>query len=257
MKDMSAVIQPKSDQTNADDFVAGPRTIRITEVRIAPGTEQPVSIYFEGDNGKPWKVCKSMSRVLVMAWGKDANNYVGRSVTLYRDPSVKWAGEAVGGIRISHLSHIEKSFTMALTATRGSRKPYTVNVLAGSQSALDAPTVGEYETCKDSAAFAALEKRRAAVWESLKGPQQKPLKVASDAAKDRLAKTPTQSVAADPTDRPGLDLAKALQDLQKPADRDALDATWSLVVDHFDRASQEVPAAYRAAYQLSQEDFSK
>jgi hypothetical protein len=63
-------------------------------------------------------------------WGPDAKQYAGRSLTLYRDPSVKWGGMEVGGIRISHMSHIDKAATMALTATRGNRKPYTVKPLA-------------------------------------------------------------------------------------------------------------------------------
>lgn len=129
MNDMSSVIIPKSDQMNADDLIAGPRTITITDVTIRPGTEQPVSVHFDGDNGKPYKACKSMCRVMVAAWGPDAKQYVGRSLTLYRDPSVKWGGMEVGGIRISHMTHIERDMVMALTMTKGSRKPITVKPL--------------------------------------------------------------------------------------------------------------------------------
>lgn len=128
MNDMSGVIKPKSDQWNSDDFLAGPRTITISRVTIAAG-EQPVSVFFDGDNGKPWKPCKSMARVMVHAWGADANNYVGRSLTLYRDPTVKWGGMAIGGIRISHMSHIDNPVTMSLTETKGKWKPYTVKPL--------------------------------------------------------------------------------------------------------------------------------
>ena len=129
MNDMTAAIIPKSDQKNADDLIAGPITITVTEVTIRGGQEQPVSIHFQGDDGKPYKPCKSMSRVLVTAWGPDAKQYVGRSMTLYRDPTVTWAGMAVGGIRISHLSDIGEPMTMALTATKSSRKPFTVRPL--------------------------------------------------------------------------------------------------------------------------------
>ena len=57
MNDMSGVITPKSDQINADDLIAGPRTIMVREVDIRPGTEQPVSIFYDGDGGKPWRPC--------------------------------------------------------------------------------------------------------------------------------------------------------------------------------------------------------
>lgn len=130
MGDMREVIIPKSDQLNADDLIAGPMTVKITGVTVRGGQEQPVSIHFDGDNGKPYKACKSMCRVLVMAWGPDSSKYAGRSMTLYRDPAVKWGGMEVGGIRISHMSDLAEPLTMALTATRGNRKPYTVKPLA-------------------------------------------------------------------------------------------------------------------------------
>lgn len=130
MNDMRAVIMPKSDQINADNLLGGPITITITKIDIRPGTEQPVSIHFDGDDGKPYKPCKSMARVMVQCWGPDANQYIGRSMTLYCDPKVQWGGMAVGGIRISHMTHIENAQTMALTATKGSKKPFTVRPLA-------------------------------------------------------------------------------------------------------------------------------
>lgn len=132
MSDMSQVIQPKSDQINADDLIAGPMTIKITDVKVQGGQEQPVSIHFAG-SGKVYRPCKSMSRVLVAAWGADAKNYVGRSLTLYRDPKVKWGGMEVGGIRISHMTHIERDMTMMLTMTKQNRAPHKVKVLHGQQ----------------------------------------------------------------------------------------------------------------------------
>lgn len=42
---------------------------------------------------------------------------------------MKWGGLEVGGIRISHMSHIDKPVTIALTATRGNKKPVTVKPL--------------------------------------------------------------------------------------------------------------------------------
>lgn len=126
MNDMSATITPKSDQINADDLIAGPRTITIRDVKIAPGTDQPVAVYFQGDDGKPYLPCKSMRRVMVSVWGPDASVYTGRSMTLFRDPSVTWGGMEVGGIRISHMSHIESKTVVVLTATKKARKPFTV-----------------------------------------------------------------------------------------------------------------------------------
>lgn len=125
MNDMSPVIVPKSDQISADDLITGPKTVTIREVKITPGTEQPVSMFLD-EVDRAYRPCKSMSRVMVQAWGPDAKEYIGRSLTLYRDPEVKWGGMAVGGIRISHMSHIDGVKQMMLTATKGSRKPHKI-----------------------------------------------------------------------------------------------------------------------------------
>lgn len=139
MVDMTSTIAPRSDQINADDLIAGPRTITITKVTGNEGNaEQPVNVFFEGDGGKPFRPCKSMRRVMVKVWGPDASKYVGRSMTLFRDPKVKWGGMEVGGIRISHMSGLEKPEVMALTETRSARKPYTVQPLK-----VDAPAPKE------------------------------------------------------------------------------------------------------------------
>ncbi len=137
MTDLSQTIAPKSDQLNSDDLIAGPMTIKITKVSANPGSpEQPISLFFEGDGGKPYKPCKSMRRVLVNTWGSDGNKFPGRSMTLYRDPAVKFGGFDVGGIRISHMTDIAKPVTMALTASKANRKPFTVQPLhaAGSDN---------------------------------------------------------------------------------------------------------------------------
>lgn len=126
MTDMLRTIEPKSTQLNADDLLAGQtKTIKITKITGMEG-EQPIAINYENDNGKPYMPCKSMRRVLVNVWGKDGNAYVGRYLTLYRDDKVVFGGVAVGGLRISHMSHITEPKTMALTASKTSRKPYTV-----------------------------------------------------------------------------------------------------------------------------------
>jgi hypothetical protein len=125
---LTNTIIPKSDQLNADDLISGPRTLRITAVES--GTpEQPVSIRYEGDNGRPYKPSKSMRRVLVQLWGSEGAAYIGRRITIYRDPGIKFGGDAVGGIRISHASDINQPLTMALTEKRGSRKPFRVDPL--------------------------------------------------------------------------------------------------------------------------------
>ena len=140
MIDMTSTIVPKSDQLNADDLIGGPRTIQIKRVTASlDSPDQPVAVYFEGDNGKPYKPCKSMRRVMVQAWGPDASQYVGRSMTLYRDEKVAFGGMQVGGLRISHMSDLRGEMTFALTVTKARRAPYTVKPLAGAPRRADPP----------------------------------------------------------------------------------------------------------------------
>lgn len=138
--DLSSAIEAKSDQKNADDFLAGPKTFQIERVEVRGGQDQPVWIHLVGEQGKPWKPSKSMTRVLVQAWGPDGDTYAGRFVTLFRDPEIKWAGEAVGGISVAALSHIDKTFSMKLTVSRGKRKAITVQKLeAPAEQPLEVP----------------------------------------------------------------------------------------------------------------------
>ena len=153
MDDMAQVITPKSDQINADDLLAGPMTITISAVKVAPGTEQPVSIFFDGSE-KAYRPCKSMARCMVSAWGPNSSLYVGRSLTLYCDPKVKWGGLEVGGIRISHMTDIDAPITMALTVTRANKKPFTIRPLvkAAKPATITADQAAMLETlCTDNA----------------------------------------------------------------------------------------------------------
>src|SRR3546814_1799328 len=71
-----------------------------------------------------------MRKVLVFAWGSDGGAWIGQSMTLYNRQDVKFGGEEVGGIRISHLSDIDKDIAIALTATRGRKEKTRIQRLA-------------------------------------------------------------------------------------------------------------------------------
>lgn len=127
--DMTATIAPKSDQLNADDLISGPITVTVSEV-AAGSPEQPVDVRLVEFPGRAYRPSKSMRRILVSAWGAEASAYAGRRITLYRNPEIMFGRDKVGGIEISHLSDIDKPLTVALTATRGRRKNFSVQPLA-------------------------------------------------------------------------------------------------------------------------------
>lgn len=127
--DMARFVEAKSDQLNADDLIGAPRTITVTRVTGHDG-DQPVSIHYEGDAGKPFRPCKTMRRILLAVWGRNAADYVGRSMTVYRDDSVTFGGLNVGGIRISHMSHIDKETLVVVMKTKGKKAGIKIQPLA-------------------------------------------------------------------------------------------------------------------------------
>jgi len=126
--DISASTAPRTDQQNFDNYLAGPKTLTISEVK-AGSAEQPIEIHLVEFPGQPYKPSKSMRRVLVSAWGAEASVYAGRRLTIYGDPTVKFGAAVVGGLKISHLSHLDKPVNVSLTVTRGKRELFTVQPL--------------------------------------------------------------------------------------------------------------------------------
>ncbi|WP_019148816.1 hypothetical protein [Timonella senegalensis] len=146
--DVSAAIVPKSDQKNAEDFLTGPRTFQIEKVTKG-SVEQPFNLHLVGEPGKPYRPSKSMLRMLAVGWGPDASQWAGRWLTLVLDPTVKYGGKEVGGIKVSHMSHIDGPFTRALTVTRGKKAPHTVEPLQVAAPAAPTVTAELVAACTD------------------------------------------------------------------------------------------------------------
>lgn len=140
--DLSSTIAPKSDQLNADDLIAGPRTFTVEKVTRG-NAEQPVNIDLAESPGRPWKPSKSMRRVLVAAWGPDGDQYAGGYVTLYRNPDIKFGGDVVGGIEISHMTGIPKPLKLALTVARGKKRAHTVQPLTAPEPTFTVPKLAD------------------------------------------------------------------------------------------------------------------
>lgn len=166
--ELKKAIEPNSQQLNADDLISGPRTIKITRVKVSPG-DQPVTIGFEGDNNKPYKPSKGMTRVMVLLWGDDESQWIGHSLTLYRNPDVKWAGLKVGGIQISHASHIDNDIQISVTMSKGNKQLMMIKKLASVPSAPPKPAPIDTETAKQNLESAASQGTAAlvAAWKAL------------------------------------------------------------------------------------------
>ncbi len=126
--DMTNTVIPKSDQQNYDDYLTGPKIVTIEKVTTG-SAEQPVEIHIAEFPGRPYKPSKSMRRVLVAVWGPETSVYIGRRMKLVGDPTVKFGGVAIGGIKIAALSDIDKQLKLSLTASKGKREPHIVEPL--------------------------------------------------------------------------------------------------------------------------------
>ncbi|MBE8598084.1 hypothetical protein [Xenorhabdus sp. BG5] len=125
---LANTIIPKSDQLNFEDV----QTTRITAVikSVREGTkDQPVFIDLVGYDGRPYKPSKSMRRVLIGGWGTDGHSWVGKSLTLYGDPDVKFGGVKVGGIKVYAMSDVESDFSLMLSVSKGKRAEHRVKKL--------------------------------------------------------------------------------------------------------------------------------
>ncbi len=95
----------KGDYLTAAEFAGRQPTFTISAV---------VPCMLEDDTGKmkqkgsvklqestrPWVLCKTTAMCLAAMFGDEANNWVGKRVTLFEDPNVRVGKEVVGGIRV-------------------------------------------------------------------------------------------------------------------------------------------------------------
>ena len=183
-------IEPDSTQLNGDDFMAGPETVTVTALKAGPSEQQPINVHL-AEYDRPWRPSKSMRRVMIAIWGERGSDWVGKSLTLYFDRSVKFGGVAVGGIRISHMSGLDGARTLMLTTTRAKRSGYTVQPL------VDAPAPSDGKTYDDlmrdlanspgEEAFSSMKVDAKRIYRSLTKQQQQQLTAAIKAVEAELS----------------------------------------------------------------------
>ena len=156
---LNKVLEPKSDQLNADDLVISSKTGVISSIKMTI-EEQGTSIWLDGGK-KPWKPCKGMVNVMVQVWGNDWKGWAGKSLTLFREKTVVYAGKEVGGIQISHMSDIPKAVKIPITLRRGTKNILTIKPLEGEHK-VEMPTnefqgiIDSVNDCEDKTELTAL-----------------------------------------------------------------------------------------------------
>lgn len=127
MIDLTKHIEADSDCLVAADLVGGPLTILVERVTESGKNDKKKIDIFYANSEKPFRPCKSMLRILCELWNTtDATTFIGRGITLYREPDCMWKGEKTPGVRICGLSHIEKAVTVVANERRGKMNTYQI-----------------------------------------------------------------------------------------------------------------------------------
>lgn len=194
VSNLRSTIVPKADQLNADQLLNAELPITVSSVTLSASPDQPLSIHYDGENGRPFKPCKTMRKALIALWGEDGNAWIGRTMVLYCDPKVKWAGEEVGGIRIKALSHIDCDKILSLTETRGKKAKVKIMKFTPENNAAYVTPLPAFnkEACLKSLKDAALKGTAdlLAVWNTL-------TKEAKTAVKDDMPAIKTEAAKHD------------------------------------------------------------
>lgn len=150
--DITDALAPVSDQLDAIELVE-PRTFT-----IAPGSRlgnrdgKTVAEVRLADFPRVWRPSKGMLDVLAACWGKSMAGWVGRRVTLYNDPDVKFGPDVVGGIRISALSGIDAERTVMIRKAGGrpgQKVRWRVQPLPDAPAPSPDPSPEEIAACED------------------------------------------------------------------------------------------------------------
>jgi hypothetical protein len=125
MIDLRKALAAKSDQINADDLVSGARIVKVVGAKKG----EPVCDLLLEDEKRVWRPCKTVGRVLAACWGNSVSAWIGQSAKIYCEPSVKYAGAAVGGIRVEAVTGIDSPKIIKTQESRGKRVSITIQPL--------------------------------------------------------------------------------------------------------------------------------
>ena len=125
-----------SEQLNADDLIGGPIIITIERAEfVESDKKQPIRIFYGDESNRSYRPCLTMRKMLKGANGALLAAWKGVRLELYLDRTVEYGGKAVGGIRISRMSSIDKPYSEVLNAKSGQKKIVSINPLPNEEIA--------------------------------------------------------------------------------------------------------------------------
>lgn len=194
-------------------------------------------------------------KVIQMGWMPDAGEefvfeLTGKALLLPGAGGVPtWQSEQIGEKTMIKLpEYLRGIFSGAAGKPLDEEIGQQLAVWAKGDDALPAPTVADYDSCSTSAAFEALEKRRAEMWKTIPTGDKPKVKAASDAAKARLSSTPAGKQATDLAGiTPQFDEASALARIREQTTPEAVDAVVTIVARDFDVTGRPLPPSIEPA----------
>lgn len=141
--DLATMVQANSDQVNAADLVQ-PVTVTITRLEHGPDEKQKLNVYTDIFGEKPWRPCLTVRRLISKVWGTDGPVFIGRSLTIYNDPTVTFGRDTTGGIRVSHMSHIDSPVIVKLPVRRGQMGTFTVDPIPSGPPLVTDEVAGQF-----------------------------------------------------------------------------------------------------------------
>ena len=151
--DITDALAPASDQLDAVELV-DPRTFTIdTGSRLGKREGKTVAEIRLVGFDRVWRPSKGMLDVLAACWGTNGEKWTGHRVTVYNDRSVTFGKERTGGVRISHLSHIDEARDVTIRANGAGRTQlWHIEPLSESQVKVETePTADQVAACTDPA----------------------------------------------------------------------------------------------------------
>lgn len=130
MANVSQAMKAKSDQLNYIDIGEGEILITIENVQVTNSDQQPVFVFYQGCNNRPYKPSKGMIRLMAGAWGEESDAWIGKSLKLFGDATVRFGKGEVGGLRIRSMSDIPQAgYTAFIQKNRSVRVKQTIPLL--------------------------------------------------------------------------------------------------------------------------------
>lgn len=134
--DLTESFPSDSEQLTFADI--GKRSLTVTVAKVVPRGDRPKdpAVHLAEYPGKPLLPGKNVGSLLREAWGTDGKAWVGRSMTIYGDPEVFFGKDKTGGVRVSHVSHIDAPVSVARRG-KGARGQITVEPLVVTAASLE------------------------------------------------------------------------------------------------------------------------